>query len=1112
MEFTASGNAAVKMVAPARGTIVGNGHRLTIGSPSGNSKVRIAVRENAKFIGYTQNDSAFIYGTDTIIELAGGETEWPQPRFYGTSDPNGDCRMRVSGGTHYLGRTKANAGLNYSPSIGYKTAGTRAVFEQSGGLVEMGAASQIFVADGGASVSTTGRVELTGGVLRGKLAGGSSAACRGGSGRAELYASGGTIRVISAAAAYITGFDEAILGERGLTFESSINLPQSDSSSCADVKQAFSNETGVVGRFVKTGTGAVRIFNTSAHGETTVANGTAKFMSGVGQFGRSLVVTNGATLIVSGSITAERMSLGDGQTSGTLALPAGAVVTLTGDDAFVALNGRLDYAPAATKGTYTIFRLTGTVDRAAFLGLALVQSSAELHYAFQFAEDGGDTLVQIVTYGDSDVAPANWQGATGVFEASGNWAEGSAPGVTNQAVFTAGASVKDVTIAQQTTVDNVVFQGGDYVIRGSEPLGSFGFSVSDGSASVLAPVSSVGNLAIDVAEGAELTLGGALFGNFMASKTGKGLLNVASSSSSASSDWTISNGTAEFLHPEAAGVGAGNLTVGHATLRFAGAGETSSKITVAAGAGLAAVIDAATNVTVNGGFTTTSGGTLKTGVGTLDIKFPAGTYYLAKDDLGVGRNALPGTSSPDMQPVPADGEVVSNDGIAGFTVREGAVRLTGAGAAETTVKQQHWTLVGGKYTNDVADAELVIANLTYDNAGTDWRRTMVGLRTRGSCIRPALRVTDRAVFKTQGLLIGGDDGESRPWYPTFEITNAMSTIESSLYVGQAGRLHPNCHPTVRILADSDVYLNGASMSLGIQVGANADVLVDGGVLRTTSANAGLLVANTGSGSIRVQNGGVLKVTGIMSPDDKTNASTTNFTVLVDGGTLELLSTGETRLVDPQKRQVEMGEKGGTVCVDGSLRYAFRMPIKGSGALTKMGTGELVVGVGSNYNGSASGLVTAQWTGLTTVAGGTMTFEETLAVSGRAFFVADGATIDLGGYSGRLASVSGGGTIRNATVNGLKIYAARPDETPVVPELAVALSGNVLVDFGVPRDESISRPSGPVPVARLGDGASFNAAAWKARNCGNGNSATFSCEDGVVYATFCNSSGMTLIFH
>ena len=93
---------------------------------------------------------------------------------------------------------------------------------------------------------------------------------------------------------------------------------------------------------------------------------------------------------------------------------------------------------------------------------------------------------------------------------------------------------------------------------------------------------------------------------------------------------------------------------------------------------------------------------------------------------------------------------------------------------------------------------------------------------------------------------------------------------------------------------------------------------------------------------------------------------------------------------------------------------------------------------------------------------------------------------------------------------MRIAAPRPDETPVAIELDVALSGMVVVDFGVPRSEIVSRPAGPVPVARLGSGTVFDAAKWRARNCGKGNSAVFDCTDGVVYATFCNKPGMMII--
>jgi len=329
---------------------------------------------------------------------------------------------------------------------------------------------------------------------------------------------------------------------------------------------------------------------------------------------------------------------------------------------------------------------------------------------------------------------------------------------------------------------------------------------------------------------------------------------------------------------------------------------------------------------------------------------------------------------------------------------------------------------------------------------------------------------------------------------------------------------------VRVMSGADVCVESSSMTLGIYLGGNGDVLVDGGVLRTETTNAGIMYSATASGAITVRNGGELCVTGFKSNIGR-HTQTTNHTIRLDNGTLELLASGSPNLVDPQKRQVEICAAGGTVRVDGSTRFAFTFPIKGPGALTKTGSGELVIAVGreitleegpsgtlSESGTGDSGLVTAQWSGLTTVSEGTMTFEETASIAGRSFVVADGATLDLGGYSGSLVAVSGGGTLRNATVQNMRIYAPRPDETPVAIDLDVTLSGRVVVDFGVTNSESIARPAGPVPVARLGSGTVFNAANWKGKNCGEGNAATFSCVDGVVYATFGNKPGAMIVVY
>lgn len=1107
------GNSSVSFVTVAEGS-GGNGYNITVGSADMTypKACTLCLRDNAKLM--TMNDTyLYLQGTNTLVELSGGAATFRNIYAYGGE--GGDCRMRVTGGTHwFLGSALYFArGCAANGTTVYN--GRTMVYEQTGGEVTLSDSGVMKFAAYRKSTSV-GRCELKGGVVKGKIVGGDGSAVNGGSGRAELFADGCTVETLFAAGqAYIAGFDEAVLGEKGLTFKSTVGA----SDPRADIKQAFTDDDGVTGRFIKTGDGVARFFTSSLHGVTEIAGGTAYFMEGLGRFGRQVTVTNGATLDVAESISAEKLSLGSSSgTAGTLKLADGVVVTLTGDDPFAAPFGYLDYAPASTPGTYTVFRLTGEADLGAFKFVVLKQATDELRYSFKFASDGTDTLVQLVTYDGQGVSPIVWNGSDGDFLSSANWG-GSLPDMTNSVTFPSSSAVKEIAIDGEASIDGIVVEGGDYTFAGTGPVNLFNISVQSGMTAFSVPFVGAGCVLLDVAQGSRLDISGAISGAFSARKTGDGFLGVNTGSMSANVDWALDGGLSVFGLPEMLGAGSGSVQIGQAALSFAGAGEAAYRIVAAAGADNSARIDAQADVTLAGGLDAESGGVLKTGAGKLTVLYPEGEFTLSKDDLGLGRNAGPGNSSSNLPPLSADGVVTSSVALAGFTVREGTVRLEGAGPDKTTVVQDYATLVGAKYENDVADAVLEIANLTFDNSGTDYRRPQIGLRVSGEFVRPTIRVSDNARFNVQGLLLGSEGGVS-DWYPTFEISNATCKIGSSLYMGQDGKTHRICHPTVRIFDGADVSITAGSTSLGISMSECANILIDGGVLRTSAECGGLIYTLTSSGGVTVRNGGELRVSGVKSTSYLYGPST-NCLITLDNGVLEFLSSREDVVKGPQRRYVVLGEGGGTVRVGEGLRYVTHTPIRGDGVFTKSGAGEFVIGEGQRLGAdgdagddtvTASGLATAAWTNRTVVAEGTLTFEEKDSLPGRAFEIAKGAVLDLDGYDGVLSSVSGGGTVSNAAPASVRIFASATSTDPsAAPLLDVSAPGRVLVDFGFDRTQAPEFSDDPVAVARLGDGVAFDPAAWRARNCGHRTSATFSCIDGVVYAVPCPAPGLTIIY-
>lgn len=125
---------------------------------------------------------------------------------------------------------------------------------------------------------TRGRLVLDGGLVRAR-------AVYGGDGVAVLEANGGTLQAIESTAGQLQGFDEATLGPKGLTIDSSgYNIT---------VEQSFADKSGEEGRLVLAGAGEKKMMgDLSAVSEVVVVGGSAVLGETLG----NLVVTNGATL------------------------------------------------------------------------------------------------------------------------------------------------------------------------------------------------------------------------------------------------------------------------------------------------------------------------------------------------------------------------------------------------------------------------------------------------------------------------------------------------------------------------------------------------------------------------------------------------------------------------------------------------------------------------------------------------------------------------------------------------------------------------------------------------------------------------------------------------
>jgi hypothetical protein len=128
--------------------------------------------------------------------------------------------------------------------------------------------------------------------------------------------------------------------------------------------------------------------------------------------------------------------------------------------------------------------------------------------------------------------------------------------------------------------------------------------------------------------------------------------------------------------------------------------------------------------------------------------------------------------------------------------------------------------------------------------------------------------------------------------------------------------------------------------------------------------------------------------------------------------------------------------------------------------------------------------------------------------GTSVSLADGTVFDLDGGSHTNLILSGLGTLRNGTVDGLTIRVEASADDGLCIDGSVSLEGGTRVDFGAAADDPV--PTGRHIVATY-SGMPPQVEGWRAVNLGGKNlSAMFATSDGVVVATV-KQSGFCLIF-
>jgi len=214
------------------------------------------------------------------------------------------------------------------------------------------------------------------------------------------------------------------------------------------------------------------------------------------------------------------------------------------------------------------------------------------------------------------------------------------------------------------------------------------------------------------------------------------------------------------------------------------------------------------------------------------------------------------------------------------------------------------------------------------------------------------------------------------------------------------------------------------------------------------------------------------------------------------------------------------EAGGlTVNTPAGIRHGLTFPITGAGALTKTGPGELVFAKGLTYTSAsetnslglptaASGLVTGNHTGGTTVQQGTLSVSNGTIRADAAVAVATNAVLNLSAGAVALGEVSGSGTVSNGVLTaGYRCHASSGTNDCIV--LAdVTLPSGWTVTFDRAEGYALTNRQTLAVATRAGS-TDLNLAAWKAANVGEKMGASFTRVGDTVYATVYFTGG-TLI--
>lgn len=1038
--------------------------------------------------GYLNINGGTFAATNSVLEtrgdvaevnLNGGTSYFKEIRLTGRTQA-ANTKVTVRGGEHTIGNSGLNIGNGTNRSAIAIVSGGKMICTNAELRVGYGAASEgmnLFQQTGGETILNTrtcyaassagsrGRVELLGGTLTAnRLVGGSGAAANGSSGRAELYADGGTFTFYPGGyTTTLEKFDGALLGTSGLTYN--------DGNYDTTINQAFSDTNSVAGRFIKNGNGKLTIQQNSTHAITIINGGSLVFSTRAAQFGKSLTL-NSVTLemAITNTLSAD---------------------TLTGTSVLLKLSD------VVTPNTYTLFTSSG--DLTAFKeSITLLATSTFRAYTWTIVPVNSTNELRLTIAELPAPVTYTWTGATDMlWNHATNWSPNSVPAFQDYALFT-GANPGTITIPEGHAITRMTFHSSaPYKLEGNPLTIVEKIEAISGNHEISTALKIIDGMPLTLTSTSAMTLSGSLSGiQSDLIKTGSGSATVKGTNTFSGS--IVQRGGILALEGAnafgATKPATNGLVITAGTLQYGGADASIARgFSLDSGSNLVATLfNTIRDLTLTGTFNTFSGAWIKRGAGLLALESAAGTTHkLTAANGAAGVNLYP---SGDLV-FPADGSSPSA-GFAGLTVAEGTLRLKGT--SSTTFNMLNVVVVGARTVgSETTNAVLEIDGCRVNQGGSGLHFLLGHDMAAGhSNTNPVMRLINGAYLDINGAIFG--NGGSQNYIPELTLDGTGTTL-SCFFSVTFGSGNIYVYPRVRLMHGARLQSRGQWESWGgaggLFVKSPIDFIADDGSIVDQYQTTGeTIFSNYAAGQLLFRNGSILRHGRLYFRNYGASGAVE---LLFDNGILEPQGVNTSFVCRATQQGMRILNGGLTLNTTSNVFYHCGLPIRGTGALIKTGPGTAVFGQAiefqpNNTTNWLTAIPTLQQTGGTVIQQGTLILAAGGTTTTNAMTIASGAVLDLSGETTTLGNIAGGGTITHGSLTATYIFS----EGTLLNFEDIA-EATITVDFGRAADQPM--PTGKKAIATLSGTVKPIVTGWKTVHAGQNYTAVYSVENTTVYA-------------